>query len=335
MAQSSMTVVNLLVIFLFFQLFVISSSSNGKVCTQTLDISRETNMSFRAGCAGMTPMVEPKEGHLYFSSNHKTGTVLSGCLRKQIAAGMGVRTECLSRHMSGGFNPHSYQINFVRNPFLLVHSGYRYHQKTNEIWTKQPFDTMNDKDLTAGIWQGVQSAFITWSNWCNNSKTNIHSSNSYHSVLNSLPSKEAMLFESIRSLYRDIPYVVSSARNCFLINQAVDGSCRNILLDDFVANFNDRIISEIATTFRLSTHDNYSASALIKLTSHCDINNKKGRNGKDRDGNEEQNHITSLGRNDIDRIHDINVLRGLDNLFLRGALSKAEEEIQRYMPLPR
>lgn len=58
------------------------------------------------------------------TSNHKTGTYLSRCLARVLGE-VNVSVALGGDHVSGGFGDAPYrQLNFARDPFVLVDSGY-------------------------------------------------------------------------------------------------------------------------------------------------------------------------------------------------------------------
>lgn len=245
-----------------------------------------------------------------------------------MSAELGINVECLSRHTTGGFSERAFQVNFVRNPFLLVHSGYRYHKLGSESWTSVPFRDMDGSTPQHGFWQGARHAYMTWRQWCNSNTTGITDNSSYASVLKLLSVEQGLVLESLRALYRDIPFVVSSARDCFLTNSAVTGACKNVLMDDFVSNISDRIEMDVATTLRLSDFKNYLPGTLGKVASACD---PRALIARESVGGRPQQHITSLGKYDVVHRKNINQLRYIDEILFEGSMKKAEEKLRRYV----
>lgn len=294
-------------------------------CEPTLNLTELASLDLRPGCKGMSQTLEPQRGHRYFSSNHKTGTVLASCLRKHLRDLLGVRVDCLSKHATGGFSPDAYQVNFVRDPFRLVLSAYRYHQNTSEQWSLTGFQNMRRDLPSLGHWQGAREAYNVWSRWCNVTRAAVSETASYSSALRSLPFDDGVLFESLRSLYRDVPYVLSSAKECYLSNKRHAGSCRNIIMDDFVASIDSRIRIDLADALNLTGATHFSFSALSKVAAQCNPKTIAASSGKT------ATHITSILSDDKALMKDLERLRYLDRHFLDNQLLEAANKLNDYV----
>ena len=70
---------------------------------------------------------------------------------------------------------HSYTINLVRNPFVMVHSGYRYHKTaTEEIFLDMPWQYRKAREV------GVTTALERYTKWCKPNKTEVHLKDTSH-----------------------------------------------------------------------------------------------------------------------------------------------------------
>ena len=286
-------------------------------CTPKLKSVDESILRYAKSVKKLIP------GNRYFSTNHKTGSVLSKCLAKALKSGMKIKVDVWNTHVFGGFSPTSFQVNFVRNPFLLVHSGFRYHKMEPEAWTKVPYKSMG---VQSGVWQGAQNALATWKTLCIPGSSDLYNkilhNMTYATALNTLNSKEGLVLESIRALYRDIPYMLRSAKDCNKTNMLSPGSCRNIFLDVLTDDFEKRIVSDVGCALNLPTN------GLVAVTDTCNAHKLLSSNDP---SDKVKSHITSLGSNDTDRVHSIELLRRLDGIYLNGMLRKAELELNRYV----
>ena len=113
----------------------------------------------------------------------------------------------LSVHINGGCaNEWTFAVNVgLRHVCVLCFdTGH-----TTEPWVKVPFSAMSDTSINGGI-QGALQAWRYWSDYmkCNSSATAITKSTTYQEAVNMLPMDERIRFEIVRSLHRDIPYMV-------------------------------------------------------------------------------------------------------------------------------
>lgn len=295
-------------------------------CASAPRLHEYVNKSLKPGCKAMEDIKAPEWGRRYFSSNHKTGTMLFGCLSKQFKRKMGIKIECLSKHMSHGFSDHSFQVNFVRNPFYIVSSGYRYHRQAPEKWTCTLWADMGPERSTEGHWQGAKAAMDSWSRWCNTGGTKIYRNMSYSSALASLTKSEGLLLESLRALYRDIPYVLRSAHDCFKVKTTEHGACANVILDNFSADINSTMLGVISEALNLSALRDFSKNALLSVGSSCDPTRLIAMRGSPA-----ERHVTFHMTNPIEREREIEHIRYLDKKYLGEQLRLAEAELYSYM----
>jgi hypothetical protein len=90
--------------------------------------------------AGEGPRSRDCGGGACWAGNHKTGSMVGCfCMRNRLlkhfqehgSPGLRIQNPIQS---SGGFVAGKAAVNMVRNPFVLVDSGFTYHQKTCEKW---------------------------------------------------------------------------------------------------------------------------------------------------------------------------------------------------------
>ena len=298
----------------------------------------------------------------FIASNHKTGTWLSACLAKTITdhgekrcagvegrCGDGVRVQRLSGaypgHVSGGYVSTAWQVNMIRSPFVLVHSGYNYHRSTPrpEPWTMVPFAVLSTR-THAGAWgQFRDEAVAAWQGYrrfsqlqgCGDgvlpfSRTVLNTSVSYRGALNLLTRAEGLLFESMRSLHRDVPYVVASSISCgraqveaqaaFANRSSTCGGCTNVWLDeDIMADF-DAGLRRLRHPLALPGSQIDTLARLFQMT--CDPASKQPSTKGTRQAN--VNHRTDH----TDRVDAIALLRQIDVGYLGSKLHKADTIIR-------
>ena len=100
------------------------------------------------------------------AANHKTGTFFGQCLCTVLG-----RDYCklTAIHTTGkNFGSNLLSINMVRNPFVLVHSGYEYHLRAPEVWTTKPFHQRKPTGV------GANYAITTYEQWCDADKIPLH-----------------------------------------------------------------------------------------------------------------------------------------------------------------
>eukprot|EP00854_Cymbomonas_tetramitiformis_P025444 gene25444-31075_t len=164
-----------------------------------------------------TPIV-----HLY--TNHKTGTALAHAIAKE--SPFFVTSDI---HWAGSMPAPRHQqreqfvVNFIRDPFHLVLSAYEYHkgdQSKPEEWTNVAMRI--DNHYNFGGWQGTNAVvreanlYPTIFDEQDGSKpalSPILARESYRDYLRRIPLKQGLLAEIVRSLQRDLPFVLESYRS--------------------------------------------------------------------------------------------------------------------------
>jgi len=95
----------------------------------------------------------------YIASNHKTGSFFARCLCQAMGSAKGAAVapcNLVTMHTAGqGLYSHAWSINMVRDPFVVIHSGYEYHLKTTEPWAIGPIDAGQAR--TFGVPQALES----------------------------------------------------------------------------------------------------------------------------------------------------------------------------------
>lgn len=262
----------------------------------------------------------------YISANHKTGTALSLCLVRVLAA-EGIQLHRASMHTWGYFSlkyPNTRLINMVRNPFILVHSGYLYHRGTTrpESWTLEKFSYMSqpygafNREHTNGVSQGALAAVNAFRT-C--SRTTISENATYREALNTLSLSDGLLLESLRSLHRDIPYMVSSALACYHAarsvksDPSVTGTCTNVLLEAIMANYTESFVPYVAEPLQIK---NVRGAEFAR---DCDPALTDGGRHRTSDHSE---------RSRAEQSDAIHAIRKLDHAYLDGMISIAERTMQ-------
>ena len=253
----------------------------------------------------------------YITTNHKTGTLMSRCLVRVLAEA-GIRLHPGDTH-TWGFpsinSPDMRQINLVRNPFVLVHSGYMYHRGTEdaERWTIQPFSRMGARysayaTESGGYWQGAFDA-ITSFRTCSN--VPVSDDSTYRSTLNTLALTDGLLLECLRALHRDIPYMVASALACYHAREstkslkAPKGRCSNVLLDDVMVDFTRGFAQYLAAPL------NVSEALGASFAQSCDPSMTNSSHATDHS----------------ERAMAVELIRAIDTKYLDGALHRAEKTL--------
>ena len=256
----------------------------------------------------------------HISTNHKTGTKLSLCLVRVLdQAGISLKRASHTWGFPLLNSPDVLQINLVRNPFVLVHSGYMYHRSTEdaEAWTVVPFSTMGTRysgfntESHRGYWQG---AFDARSSFRRCSNVNISDDSTYRSALNTLSLTDGLLLECLRALHRDIPYIVASALACYHAREsstASKGRCSNVLLEDVMVDYRRGFEQHLAGPL------NISKALGASFAQSCDpaLANSSVM----------QAHATDHSG----RAMAVELIREIDKTYLDGALRRAEFELLR------
>lgn len=195
----------------------------------------------------------------FLTTNHKTGTMLAMCMAEASQQALAVA----SFHAARGFSLAMRQVNLVRDPFIMVDSAYMYHSRKPEVWSRTHFCDIVGADIKlaptyrdyAGRLyvpgsEGEHSARVAYY-WfrrlasheafheCMTSHRNMPSqivelrlTESYGDALQRLPTSYGLLLEMLRTFHRDLPFVLSSAQDCF----ATKPHCVSVLLDDLITD---------------------------------------------------------------------------------------------------
>lgn len=253
------------------------------------------------------------------TTNHKTGTVLAKCLVHVLTqAGIKlVRADIHTWGFTSTSSPDVRQINLVRNPFVLVHSGYMYHRGTSsaEAWTVVPFRRMGARyssytTESSGYWQGAFDAHRSFRT-CSN--VTISDDSTYRSALNTLALTDGLLLECLRALHRDIPYMVASALACYHAREstkslsAPKGRCGNVLLEDVMVDFRRGFAQYLAVPL------NISEALGAPVAQMCYQPN------------------SSHASDHSERAMAVELIREIDTRYLDGALHRAEETLLRLL----
>ena len=242
----------------------------------------------------------------WIASNHKTGTEFSKCLI-DLLDGVNIQLKQGSRHASDGFSSEAFQINMVRDPFTLVHSGYNYHRSTKEAerWTLVPFGRMHAR---RGAWQGALEALTSYQT-CPGRAELFPQNLTYRRALNDLNLTNGLLLESLRALHRDIPYMLNSALCCARTDSlSSHGTCANVNLDVVMRDYSMSFKELLARPLRI---DKSKVAHLAEsVEQRCNP----------RANSDSAEHQTEHK----DRGLAIEIIRDLDVRFLGGALTRAE-----------
>lgn len=294
------------------------------------------------------------------TANHKTGSFLGMCLTR-ILEDYGIQARVASIHCSGGFSEHSLQINMVRDPFALVDSGYLYHARRGEKWSRIPFEslepgywawrhgrilTASSTSLSGRIDENCQAAFAAYLSFkelvdreacselsVDKSAIIIRPDESYGEAVSRLPLRYGLLLEGLRALYRDVPYVVASSQDC-----SKTATCSSVLLDDIKRLGYGRAFDTLLSK-PLHLAKDQSDKIRYDFVKHCDPSavlsesstsssttqhKESGGSGGTKDACAGKVHITSLCGGRSERIA---TLKEIDISFLGGALTRANETI--------
>lgn len=308
------------------------------------------------------------------TANHKTGTYLGMCLTRVLIR-HGIKSEMASIHCSGGFSKHALQINMVRDPYSIVDSGYLYHGRNSEKWLQIPFSQLavgykawklqQQKRHTRRLQairstttkgridensQAAYAAFLSLRelltrDTCIDTKIVLQAHQTYGNTISRLPVRYGLLLEGLRALHRDIPYVVSSARDCDAANKqaAASAGCVSILLDDvkhvgyayafdkiFAKAFDLRDHDKIKRDFVsdcnpiLKSSDAHTGTHRVNPQRYTRVAPTMNESSHHNGACTGQAHITSTCGGRAERI---SLLHQLDQLYLGGAISRANETI--------
>ena len=190
-------------------------------------------------------------GGRYVACNHKTGTVMLRCLAS-VTQKHGITVHQISHSTGHWYNNSAHQLNMMRSPFVLVDSGHSYHMDCGEGWTHGSLSG------GSGSATGAQTAYHSWKDWCEDPHFQIDGNKSYAQALNSLPLEEGMLYEALRALHRDVPFVVASTKACAEVGPA---ACTSLDLDVLMADYSAGWRDVVAPTLKLTECDIGKAKA--------------------------------------------------------------------------
>lgn len=257
------------------------------------------------------------EGQRAVTSNHKTGTVLMLCLLRMLhREDFPEQVRMMGLHASGGYSAEARQLNFVRDPFVLVDSGFAYHLRRSEKWCSAPLGK---------TWPDPESAhatFLTWNAWtCVAADERLSANESYADALERLPLERALLLEAVRALDMDLPYVVSSTTDCYEKDHVPNstGTCRSVLLDDIMRDYEFAYEALVAPTLALP------ASLGETFRENCGLGKKKP-SGTPKEGCKTTRSKHSTG-DCGGRAERIELLRQLDRDFLGGIIAQYNDTI--------
>lgn len=184
----------------------------------------------------------PKKNTRYVTANHKTGTDLGKCIqaistnRKDFSSVFKGHN-----HVEGGFTPFAWQLNFVRDPFVMIDSGYIFHRKSAEWWCSQPLSKHVKGQYSVPMTAQAWNEYFFHNRKCGQQPQRMQidlDAESYAAVLKRFPLASGLLLESMRVILFDATVMASSVKNCDLANteRSTDSTeppaCASVLLDD-------------------------------------------------------------------------------------------------------
>ena len=263
---------------------------------------------------------------LVVASNHKTGTFLSRCV-VAVLQRFGQPVALGGGHVSGGFGRDAYlfQVNFARDPFVLVDSGYRYHRTGPEAWTRVALDGAPPGKQ----YQGEGAAFRAFAAAAGSPAAAAacasealgaapaeppRRNETYADALGRFSLRDGLLFEALRSLHRDVPYVVRAAVDC----GAQGVHCTTLLLGDILADV-DRLAAPLAAgAVERAFLDACGPESTF-------VASKKDGSATARDAGSHRNGP------DAERANRLATLRDIDAVYLGGRLAAANATLRRHL----
>uniref|UniRef100_A0A7S3ATA2 Uncharacterized protein n=1 Tax=Haptolina ericina TaxID=156174 RepID=A0A7S3ATA2_9EUKA len=256
------------------------------------------------------------------SFNHKAGTMLSRCFANTAEA-HGVKLQMMD-HANGACHAHArhvLQVNMVRSPFVMVDSGYNYHRALtpslhgrSESWAFIKIPDMSTS--TRPLFADSAAAYNAWKEWnCSHLYPRLVTPTSYTGALRRLGEAGALLFESVRALYRNIPSMIHTARLCAeAAASGLNHSCSNVWMDAVVTNLSEGFRRQLAPSLGLM------GSRCVPLESSfvagCDPALQSADSAA-------RSHMTDHSARDA----RIALLRQLDKSYLDSRLLNAETEL--------
>jgi len=262
-------------------------------------------------------------------ANHKTGTYLAACLARVVKNNVQLH----SMHTSGNYVAGKRYLVLTRDPFVLVDSAYRYHKRGVEAWTKprQP----GNRNHTS---QGHAEAFRDYSRLREACAPTLPAleDESYAAALARLPLEAGLVLEALRSLHRDVPYVVASAEACAKVE-----TCASVPLDDVMANYTaafpvlarallDLAVPDHAADTRARWLDDrrHAFARLCDPRRRPEPNATVTLNARHRVRASRVGHVASPDDREA-RPRRLGLVRRIDALYLGGELARANATVQR------
>lgn len=267
-------------------------------------------------------------GSRWVGANHKTGTFLGHCLCRN----MHDITDCKmdGQHTRGDHIVETnWGVNFVRDPYTLVVSGYFYHRNTTEVWARHRYGAVDaNGHLTMN--KEARIALAVYENWCYPFKSPLHlnENTTYEYALHVLPMEYGLVLESIRTLVKVLPNMMAAARRCAEAETAAkrdnprNGGCKNAALDDFMLNYTEAWKNLVAPAFNmnesmrleLADYFNKECNPFASNADVLTINNQKT-----------SDHISTRGDS---RTYAMTLIRRVDAQFLHFVLYNLNVELR-------
>lgn len=284
------------------------------------------------------------------TANHKTGTEFKNCLVRITSREHVTQLYSASNHVSGGFRPDAWQLNFVRDPFVMVDSGFMFHRRDSEWWCHQPLNA-----IVKGMFS-VPFAAKTWNllffeegeRECGAQPATLQidpPAESYSEVLSRFPLVSGLLMEILRVLLFDATVMMQAVHSCLRANQLSEGerssgdspACVNVLLDDVteagMAALDNLVIPQLRIqdeNFTLLREDYRMYCSVVSrrfrghstVPHHADLEQEK----------EQRSPIDSL--TGTGREQRLEIIEQLDRIYFGGTLSKYRDIVLRSVHRP-
>jgi len=142
-------------------------------------------------------------------SNHKTGSAVSGYTQDALLKAKCARIQPILIHqVAEDIQNSTKYIIFTRNPFHMIVSGYLYHRRASEIWTKQSIPVTPIK----------QGHHLLHTDAFFHNITPPKSTESYANYLKRLSIRDGIMAEIIRCQFREFPHLQKNAENAHYLN---------------------------------------------------------------------------------------------------------------------
>lgn len=268
------------------------------------------------------------KGGRFLTCNHKTGTFLASCIQK-VTRKHGVSVHVSQDSANGGLenlfitDEHARVVNFIRDPFVLVDSGYAFHLKTNEPWTQSAVGKWGSRGEPMAAYPAIEE----WRRWCAHhpAKVRLSNSSTYQGALLQLTqsSPAGMLLEALRALWATVPFMINSARSCAALN----GSCTNVDLDQLMANYSAAWDHMLAPALRLGSEavgEDAAREMRRDFISTCDLAAVVPKASGPQRARESGHATGHTGREER-----LTQIQQLDRKYLSGTLAGAREDLRR------